>query len=220
MSDAAESPPVTPPPIEPKPQRLAPWRKVLVALIFIVLIAALVIGVMRLARGGDSATTASNPSLPTSVPTTGVAREEPPALSNTVAGDNIDWDRMVRSIHTYQQWLYEHRRPELLANIVREDNPSYQNTLLGLTNLAGHPDWHYDPVPPPIDVRSVRLDSRPAPDRALVVVQTGPIPATRVIDAAGRTVYEEPSHPAQVTLWNLSRDAGSTRWRVARIDPQ
>lgn len=218
MSDTTKTtPPVAPPPIQPETPPLATWRKVLVGLIFVVLVAGVVIGVARLTAKDGSATTSAGTTAPT-VPTTLATPDQPPQLFNVATGDNIDWDRMVRSVVAYQQWLYDHRRPDLLANIVREDNPSYQSTLLGLTNLAGHPDWHNDPVSPPTEIRSVRFESRPASDRAIVVIQFGPVAATRVVDGTGKVVYDEASHPATATAWTLLQDAGSARWRLAQID--
>jgi hypothetical protein len=218
MSDTTKSPPLAPPPEQDVPP-LAWWRRLLVLGIFVVLLGALVVGVVRL-RGGTGGESTVLPTTVAPVPTTVVTGEQPPPLYNVASGDNIDWDRMVRANQDYEKWLYDHRRPDLLSNLAREDNPSYQNTLLGLTNLAAHPDWHYDPQPPPIEVRSVRLQSRPSPDKAVVIVQLGPISVNRVVDGTGKVVFEDGPYPPRIVQQTLQQDQGTNRWRLARTDVQ
>ena len=172
------------------------------------------------APGG--APSGANPEAATSRPTvtasggaTSATADQPPPLLN----DSEDWDKVVRSIVAYRDWLFQHPNPDLLAKVEVPSYDLFDEGQLGLRNLATK-GWRYDPVPGPLPVELVRFNRRDADNVVLVFVRFGPTPATRVVDPTGKVVQDTPGSPPGAALWTLVREpATDTHWRLFKVNP-
>lgn len=139
----------------------------------------------------------------------------PPELKNT----GEDWDQIVRSIYTFEHWLYLHpAQADLLERTELPSFPGYTDGKVGLRNLATK-GWRYDPPRRPVSVELVRLQDRPRPDLAVIFVRST-VPPNKVVDAAGQVVLNDPGTPSASVLWTLQREpASSAQWRIAKVTP-
>ena len=190
--------------------------------IAVVMVATLGVGVVWLyfIRDDGSGSSASGPTGVTAPSSTAgevvpTGNEPPPRLEN----DSEDWDRVVRSIVAYEQWLFTHPDPDLL---IKTEVPSYElfaDGQLGLRNLATK-GWRYDPPRQPLPVELVRFHQRPAENVVVLFVRFGRTPPTRVVDRDGKVIQDTAGSPPGAALWTLVREPPTDKhWRLFKVSP-
>lgn len=203
---------------DPEPPPASSWRTLFLGLV-LALIAVGLAGVLvqrERANSDDGGTAAPSPAAsPTSVtvaPVTVAPVDRPPTIVNT----GEDWDRIVRSMVAFSDWLYLHPKPELLDTFQLPSVPGYADTKLGLTNLATK-GWRYDPPRAPAAVEIVRLNGRINATTAAVFVRFGPAPQYRVVDQSGAEVANKPATTASNSvIWTLALRDG--KWFMVDMD--
>ena len=191
---------------------LSPRSRTVTGIAIVVVLAALAVGtfVVFNAGGDDGNNTIAGPPV-TALPDGSL----PPELMNT----GEDWDTIVRSTLAYRHWLYLHPDPELLINIEVPSYDGFEDSKLGLTNLATK-GWRYDPPREPLIAELVRLREREADNVVILFIRFGPTPAVRVVDPAGKVIQNSPGIPPGAALWTMVREpATDAHWRLWRVTP-
>ena len=200
------------PPSPPGPHRISGGRTVILAIVFVALVAGIVgLVVTRGSDRDDTPTQAATGSVPTTAVT--AQPDQPPKLVNT----GEDWDTIVRSIVAYKDWLLLHPRPELLDEIELPTYNKHADNKLGIQNLATK-GWRYDPPPEPLLVQRVSVTTRMSANRVGLAIRFGPSPHYRVVDSSGNVVFDQPAAADGSTVeWTLARTPTDPRWRVEDV---
>ena len=192
---------------------LSPRRRLASGGLIVAVLAVLAVGSFVVREGRGDHGTQNTVSPPGTV--AAIDANTPPELKNT----GEDWDQIVRSIYSFEHWLYLHpHRADLLTQTELPSYSGFSDGQLGLNNLATK-GWRYDPPRQQASVELVRLQDRPRPDLAVVFVRST-IPPNRVVDSSGKVVLDDPGVKGATVLWTLQREPPSDpHWRLAKVTP-
>jgi hypothetical protein len=132
-----------------------------------------------------------------------------PQLETT--GD--DFDRTVRSIMRYVDWLLRNPRPALLDNVYERSCDCYQRSFQELDEMAVQ-GWRLRSRD--VHVVSVGVTGRPASNVAVVEVVNRQDGALVVVDRNGREVEHDEGWAPRRDRDMLTR-AADGRWRIAEV---
>lgn len=108
-----------------------------------------------ISTAAGSSTTVEGPSgLPADYP---AAQPKPPPLAGAYpTGTAVDLVTVIKTLNTYEDWVYSHPDPNLISNYLWTTCNTYAHEVQNLTNLQ-QKGWHTDPTPTIIQWAKVTL---------------------------------------------------------------
>ncbi|HKE99216.1 MAG TPA: hypothetical protein VKG45_09840, partial [Actinomycetes bacterium] len=121
-----------------------------------------------------------------------------------------DFNRIWRSINAYYVWLGRHPNPDLLDEIFEKECDCYKPNRSQL-QLMSERGWRYEDAG--VQVKSVKLNGRPVPTTAVLIVvdQQGP---QLLVDRKGKVVRRGTGWRATRRIFVL-RLHSDQRWRLS-----
>lgn len=142
---------------------------------------------------------------------------------------------IVKTLKSYEDWVYTHPDPTLIANYIQAGTTTYDNTVKDVTYLKSN-GWHAPPDPTEIDFVKVTEQPQPSPPfngkprtifghpayssglvDVVINMTGGPL-----LDATGKVVKTYPATGQVAYSWSLAQSPTDGRWRLVdeqRLNP-